>query len=75
VAKALEPKMNIKKDKLPPAGHYVMVQCEGYRGLAYRNKNGQWKKAADNKNLTNGVELLPFRTIFRNYIKLEVSGK
>ena len=42
----------------PPAGLKVLVQCVGYRGLAYRTALGQWKSAADNQSLPGDVEIL-----------------
>jgi hypothetical protein len=42
----------------PPAGLKVLVQCVGYRGLAYRTTLGQWKTAADNRRLPGDVEIL-----------------
>ena len=53
-----------KKDSeaaLPPAGQKVLVQCQGYRGLAYRNSTGQWKTAVDRRNLPKDVEILPLK--------------
>jgi hypothetical protein len=57
--------MKTSNAKLPPAGHHVMIQCVGYRGLAYRNEGGQWKTVASNKNLPQDVEILPFRSTLR----------
>jgi hypothetical protein len=52
---------NNKKAELPPVGQKVMVQCEGYRGLAYRDDSGVWKNAGNNKNLPKDVEILPLK--------------
>jgi hypothetical protein len=43
---------------LPPVGQKVMVQCEGYRGLAYRTNAGQWRTTNSNKRLPKDVEIL-----------------
>jgi hypothetical protein len=49
-----------RKAELPPAYRQVLVQCVGFRSLAYRNFEGKWKAVADNKNLPKDVEILPF---------------
>ena len=36
-----------------------MVQCVGYRGLAYRNSRGQWKSILGNKTLPENLIFLP----------------
>jgi hypothetical protein len=38
---------------LPPVGLNVIVQCDGFRCLAYRNTEGQWISAYDNRELDN----------------------
>jgi GH24 family phage-related lysozyme (muramidase) len=48
--------MKIRRVELPPAGQKVMVQCEGYRGLAYRNNNGIWKSVIGNQTLPAVME-------------------
>ena len=44
--------------KLPQIGKEVLVQCEGFRGLAYRNHGGRWKSVAGKKNLPKYVEII-----------------
>jgi hypothetical protein len=43
---------------LPPIGKEVLVQCEGFRGLAYRNHAGRWKSVFEGMNLTGYVEII-----------------
>jgi hypothetical protein len=33
--------------------HPFLVQCDTYRCLAYRDKNGTWRAMHDNRELTN----------------------
>jgi hypothetical protein len=54
----LETKKKKRKVVLPPFYHQVLVQCEGFRGLAYRNVAGQWKSVADNRVLPKVIEIL-----------------
>lgn len=57
-----EAQQNQKKDgkaELPPVGEKVMVQCEGYRGLAYRDSRGVWKSVVGHKTLTKVIEFYP----------------
>jgi hypothetical protein len=49
-----------RETKFPDIGRNVMVQCEGYRGLAHRNGAGQWKTAVGNKPLPKFVIVLRF---------------
>jgi hypothetical protein len=39
-------------------GQQVLVQCVGFRGLAYRNSAGQWKTVADGRNLPMDIQIL-----------------
>jgi len=55
-----EIKTKKRKAELPPVYHRVLVQCIGYRGLAYRDLAGQWKSASDNRKLPKDVEILMF---------------
>jgi hypothetical protein len=66
VAEALETQKKNIKAELPVFGQKAIVQCEGYRGLAYRNITGQWKTAADNRNLPEYVEILSLTDDFSN---------
>jgi hypothetical protein len=61
VPKTFGSKKQNSEAALPPAGQKVLVQCEGYRGLAYRNSAGQWKTAVDRRNLPKDVEILPLK--------------
>jgi GH24 family phage-related lysozyme (muramidase) len=45
--------------ELPPVGEKVMVQCEGYRGLAYRDSRGVWKSVIGNKPVPTVIEFFP----------------
>lgn len=36
-----------------------MVQCEGYRGLAYRDSRGVWKSVSSHKTLPRVIEFFP----------------
>ena len=56
-----ETQKNNRKAGLPLVGQKVLVQCEGFRGLAYRNSGGQWKAAADNRNLPKHIEILSLK--------------
>ncbi|MFZ0829315.1 MAG: hypothetical protein WAO02_18035 [Verrucomicrobiia bacterium] len=40
-------------------GRDVLVQCEGYRGLAHQDGAGQWKSAFGNKTLPKFVIVIP----------------
>ena len=41
-----------------PVGQMVMVQCEGFRCLAYRDRDGKWRDAIRNSELTAVMEVL-----------------
>jgi hypothetical protein len=43
---------------LPPIGKEVLVQCEGFRGLAYRNDAGRWISVFGEMNLPKYVEII-----------------
>jgi len=43
---------------LPPAGQRVVVQCEGYRCLAYRDREGKWRSAQSDAELTKVLRIL-----------------
>jgi hypothetical protein len=38
---------------LPPVGLNVIVQCDGFRCLAYRNLDGKWIATFDKRELDN----------------------
>ena len=44
--------------KLPPVGKEVLVQCEGFRGLACRNDIGRWKTVMGKIDLPKHVEII-----------------
>jgi hypothetical protein len=67
VAESLKPQKKNIKAELPAFGQKVMVQCIGYRGLAYRNSTGQWKAADDNRNLPKYIEILSLTEDFSNW--------
>ena len=43
---------------LPRIGEQVVVQCEGYRCLAYRDKEGKWRSAQGGEELPNVLKVL-----------------
>ena len=45
---------------LPPVGLNVWVQCEGFRCLAYRTKDGKWMTAIGNKEVKDVIHVVPF---------------
>jgi hypothetical protein len=49
-----------KSKKNPPfqMGKRFLVQCVGYRGLAYQNSSGQWKASGSNKKLPAEVDVI-----------------
>jgi hypothetical protein len=44
--------------ELPPIGKEVLVQCEGFRGLAYRNYTGRWTSVVEKKDLPKYIEII-----------------
>jgi hypothetical protein len=44
--------------ELPPVGKEVLVQCEGFRGLARRNDTGRWKSVIGKMDLPRYVEII-----------------
>jgi hypothetical protein len=51
----------IEKDKkISPflIGKRFLVQCIGYRGLAYQNGSGQWRTSRGNKKLPVEVDII-----------------
>ena len=40
------------RSQLPPIGKIVVVQCTGFRCMAYRDRDGKWKGAYDHKPLS-----------------------
>jgi len=45
---------------------YVWVQCNGFRCLAYRENDGNWRTAYGNKKLTDVVRVIPFNEAATN---------
>ncbi|HKW30623.1 MAG TPA: hypothetical protein VJT54_14905 [Verrucomicrobiae bacterium] len=58
-AKKIEEK-DETESTLPPAGLNVWVQCEGFRCLAYRTKDGKWMTAIGNKEVKDVIRVVPF---------------
>ena len=44
-----------KKEKLPPAGERVLVQCRGFQCLGFLDQDGTWRDAFHGTEL-NDVE-------------------
>jgi hypothetical protein len=40
---SIHEKADWKKAELPPAGEIALVQGEGFRCMAYRDKEGKWR--------------------------------
>ncbi len=47
------------ESEFPPVGLNVWVQCEGFRCLAYRTKDGKWLTAFGNKEVKDVIRVLP----------------
>ena len=45
-------------EKLPPAGQTVFVQCEGFRCLAFRGRDGKWRDAFQKTELKGTIQIL-----------------
>ncbi len=43
---------------LPRVGEQVVVQCEGFRCLAYRDKDGKWRAAQGGQELPKVIKVL-----------------
>jgi GH24 family phage-related lysozyme (muramidase) len=48
----------VEQESLPPAGVPVWVRCEGYRTMAYRDKDGLWRTVGDGKVLTGVIGMI-----------------
>lgn len=46
--------------ELPPVGLMVLVQCKGFRCLAYRTAEGKWMTAFTHEELDNVIGVLPY---------------
>jgi len=47
-----------QEQPLPRVGEQVVVQCEGYRCLAYRDKDGKWRSAQGGQEIPKVVRIL-----------------
>jgi hypothetical protein len=54
-----ESEENKKENALHPVGQNFLVQCVGYRGLAHRNMDGEWKSIFTNRTLPRKISFLP----------------
>ena len=45
---------------LPPVGLNVIVQCDGFRCLAYRNYQGKWIATFDQRELDHVLNVASF---------------
>jgi hypothetical protein len=52
-------KETVEKNEFPPAGEHVLVQCRGFRCLAYRGADGKWWTVYNNQELKDVLEVLP----------------
>jgi hypothetical protein len=43
---------------LPPVGRTVLVQCKGFRCLAYRDSAGKWRDAQRKNELSNVIKVI-----------------
>ncbi|HXB59877.1 MAG TPA: hypothetical protein VNU95_09940 [Candidatus Acidoferrales bacterium] len=47
-----------KEGSSPFLREFFMVQCPGFRGMAYRNGDGKWRGAFDHRELPDNVSVL-----------------
>ena len=53
------PKLDEKNGQLMPRSNdYVLVQCDHFRCLAYRDRKGQWRNVFSNEELPEVKEVL-----------------
>ena len=50
---------NKRENALHPVGQNFLVQCVGYRGLAHRNRNGEWQSIFTKRILPKKLSFLP----------------
>jgi hypothetical protein len=58
MTKKTEPQMKKRKITLPPIGQNVLIQCEGYRGMANRDSEGQWWSAFERHKLSKIIDFI-----------------
>jgi hypothetical protein len=46
-----------KNDELPRPGEYVMIQCPGFRCLAYRDRKGTWHDAYHQQEISKVLKV------------------
>ncbi len=46
------------RDPLPPIGENVVVQAEGFRCLAFRDKDGKWRDAFHHDELLGSIRVI-----------------
>ena len=44
---------------VPPPGEHVLVRCPGFRCLAYKDADGNWRDSHHGEILPNVIEVLP----------------
>jgi hypothetical protein len=47
-------------DPLPPIGEQVLVQAEGFRCLAFRDRDGKWRNAFSRDELQGSIRVIQF---------------
>jgi hypothetical protein len=47
-----------REDPLPPIGTNVLVQAEGFRCLAYRDRQGRWRDAFHQNELPGTIRVI-----------------
>jgi hypothetical protein len=47
-------------DPLPPIGAQVLVQAEGFRCLAFRDRDGKWRNAFSRDELRGTIRVIKF---------------
>ena len=50
---------NETENTVHPVGQNFLVDCVGYRGLAHRNRFGQWKSIFGDKTLPKNLTFIP----------------
>jgi hypothetical protein len=47
-----------RDDNLPPIGQTALVQGDGFRCLAYRDKDGKWRDAFHKRELKGSIQVI-----------------